>query len=30
VQQAWVKQLRDAADVKVNQAVQAAGRTENG
>jgi peptidyl-prolyl cis-trans isomerase D len=30
VQQAWMKQLRDAADVKLNPAVQAAGRTENG
>jgi len=30
VQQAWLKQLRDAADVKVNPAVQAAGRIENG
>jgi hypothetical protein len=30
VQQAWVKQLRDAASVKVNPAVQAANRVENG
>ncbi len=30
VQQAWLKQLRDAADVKLNPAVQAATKAENG
>lgn len=30
VQQAWMKRLREAADVKVNPVVQTAARTENG